>query len=89
MSQCGYGCSRSEVVDMASEYAISLYKRDTQHLLPLKWFHGFMARWPELKLLRPRGLELQHAKATTVGSVTRYYQELRSILDKYSIKDHP
>ena len=89
MSQCGYGYSRSEVVDIASEYAVSLCKRDSKHPLSLKWFHGFMSRWPELKLLKPRGLEQQRARATTIEGVSRYYQELGSILDKYSLKDSP
>ena len=89
MSQCGYGYSRSEVVDIASEYAVSLCKRDSKHPLSLKWFHGFMSRWPELKLLKPLGLEQQRARATTIEGVSRYYQELGSILDKYSLKDSP
>ena len=82
MSQCGYRYSRSEVVDIASEYAVSLCKRDSQHPLSLTWYHSFMSRWPELKLMKPFGLELHRAK-------TRYYQELGSILDKYSLKDRP
>ncbi|XP_053401883.1 uncharacterized protein LOC123566337 isoform X2 [Mercenaria mercenaria] len=57
MSECGYGYSRAEVVDMASEYAICLGKRNSEHPLSLKWFRGFMSRWPELKVLKPRGLE--------------------------------
>ena len=48
-----------------------------------------MSRWQELKLLKPRGLEQQCARATTIESVSRYYQELGSILDKYSLKDSP
>ncbi|XP_053385176.1 uncharacterized protein LOC128550335 [Mercenaria mercenaria] len=89
MSECGYGYSRAEVVDMASEYAICLGKRDSEHPLSLKWFRGFMSRWPELKVLKPRGLEIQRAKATTVDCVTKYYVELGSILDKYSLKNRP
>ncbi|KAH3826065.1 hypothetical protein DPMN_127954 [Dreissena polymorpha] len=38
MASCGYGYSRSEVVDMASEYAIFIGKRDKEHPLMLKWF---------------------------------------------------
>jgi len=89
MALCGYGYSRAEVVDMASEYAVCLGKRDAQQPLSLKWFRGFMSRWPELKVLKPRGLEFQRAKATTVDCVSKYYRELGSILDKYSLKDRP
>ena len=89
MSLCGYGYSRAEVVDMATEYAVCLGKRDKEHPLSLKWFRGFMSRWPELKVLKPRGLQLQRAKATTLECVTNYYKELGSILDKYNIRERP
>ncbi|KAL4223277.1 hypothetical protein ACF0H5_016749 [Mactra antiquata] len=59
MSDCGYGYSRSEVVDMATEYAISLEKRDKDHPLTFKWFRGFMSRWPELKLSEVLQQEIQ------------------------------
>ncbi|XP_052275610.1 fumarate hydratase, mitochondrial-like [Dreissena polymorpha] len=89
MASCGYGYSRSEVVNMASEYAIFLRKRDKEHPLTLKWFRLFMQRWPELQLLKPRGLEVQRAKATNTESVSTYYAELGYILDKYNLKHKP
>lgn len=89
MASCGYGYSRAEVVNMATEYAVSLNKRDTNHPLSFKWYSGFMSRWPELKVLKPRGLEIQRARATTVDCVSSYYKELGSILTKYNLHDRP
>jgi hypothetical protein len=89
MASCGYGYSRAEVVDMASEYAIFLGKRDKEHPFTLKWFRLFMKRWPELKVLKPRGLEIQRAKATNKESVSVYYTELGNIMDKYDLKHKP
>ena len=89
MSECGYGYSRTEVVDMATSYAISLDKRDKDHPLTLKWFRGFMSRWPELRVLKARGLEMQRAKATTVQCVQAYYSELAAILTKFDLVDRP
>ena len=89
MSSYGYGYSRSEVVDIGSTYAVSLGKRDEDHPLSLMWFHNFMKRWPELKVKKPRGLELQRAKATTEGAVTSYFDELSKILTKYDLKNSP
>ena len=89
MSACGYGYSRAEVVDMATEYAVCLGKRDKEHPLTFRWYNGFMSRWPELKVLKPRGLEIQRAKATTVDCVNRYYSELGNILTKYNLQDKP
>ncbi|KAH3809825.1 hypothetical protein DPMN_138205 [Dreissena polymorpha] len=73
MASCGYGYSRSEVVDMASEYAIFLGKRDKENPLTLEGFRLFMKRCPELKVLKPRGLEIQHVKAFNKESVSVYY----------------
>ncbi|KAH3804880.1 hypothetical protein DPMN_133172 [Dreissena polymorpha] len=87
MAECGYGYGRAEGVTMASEYAVYLEKRT--HPLLLKWFRGFMLRWTKLKVFKPRGLELQRTKAINMESVTRYYTELGSILDKYCLKNKP
>ena len=89
MSLCGYRYSRSEVVDMASEFDFCLQKRDRDHPLSVQWYISFMSRWPELKILKPRGLEIQRAKATTVNCVSCYYKELGSILRKYSLTNRP
>ncbi|XP_060575053.1 uncharacterized protein LOC132732593 [Ruditapes philippinarum] len=89
LALCGYGYSRSEVVDMASEYAACLNKRDRDHPLSFHWYTNFMSRWPELKIIKPCGLQNQRAKATTVECVSSYYKELRSILVKYNLTDKP
>ena len=47
MAELGYGYSRSEVIDQASNYAVSLGKRDKDHPLSDRWFRGFLHRWPE------------------------------------------
>ena len=39
MASVGYGCTRQEVVDMASEFAVALNKIDEDNPFSLKWFH--------------------------------------------------
>ena len=89
MASCGYGYSRSEVVDMASQYAVALGKRDQDHPFSLMWLHNFMKRWPELRVRKPRSLELARAKATSEEAVTAYFNELDKILTKYDLKKIP
>ena len=48
-----------------------------------------MKRLPHLKVLKPRGLEMQRAKATTTESVKNYYTELEKTLTKYDLKHKP
>ena len=77
------------MIDIATDFAISLGKRDRDHLLSLQWYSSFMGRWPDLKVLKPRGLQIQRAMATSVESITRYFTELESILKKYDLLDKP
>ena len=39
-----------KVLNMASEYAVSLQRRRNDHPFWKRWFKGFMKRWPELYL---------------------------------------
>ena len=91
MASCryGYSYSRSEVVDMASNYAVALGKRDRDHPFSLMWFHNFMKGWPDLKVRKPRSLELSSAKATSEEAVLSYFKELDNILTKYDLKKSP
>ncbi|XP_060588807.1 uncharacterized protein LOC132744202 [Ruditapes philippinarum] len=85
----GYGYSRKEVIDISTEYAVALGHRQPGEPLSVGWFVLFKSRWPELKILAPRGLELQRAKATSQECVDRYYKELSHILVKYNLCDRP
>ena len=42
-----------------------------------------------MKVLKPRGLEMQRAKVTTLDCDTNYYNELNQILTKYDLRDKP
>ncbi|KAJ8307379.1 hypothetical protein KUTeg_015463 [Tegillarca granosa] len=89
MANMGYGYTRTEVVQMASEYAVTLQKRDREHPFILKWFRKFMGRWPELSVNKPRSLSVARAKATSKDVVDTYFQSLKEILDKYGLQDKP
>ena len=90
MAALGYGYTRREVVDIANDYALTLRKRDKKHPLTIRWYQCFMSRWDaDLKLVKPRALEIQRAKAGTIESVNSYFDELTGIIEKYDLKDKP
>ena len=89
MASLGYGYTRTEVVDIATDYAVISGKRERNNPFTLRWYEGFMSRWPELKLVKPRALELQRAKAGNKETVSSYFTELNEILTKYDLKDKP
>ena len=48
-----------------------------------------MDRWPELRVVKSSSLSQLRAKSASKTSICSYFQELESILDKYSLKDKP
>ena len=90
MCNLGYGYTRVEVADLATNYAIDLGLKDrTDKPLSLQWFRSFMDRWPDIKLQRPRALSLSRAKSASKEAVDLYFNELEYILDKYDLKNKP
>ncbi|XP_045188616.2 uncharacterized protein LOC123546428 [Mercenaria mercenaria] len=89
MAQLGYGYSRSELIDQASNYAVFLGKRDQEHPLSDRWYRSFMDRWPELKKVKPRSLVNYRAQATSKEKVTAYFDDLKSALLKDNLMDKP
>lgn len=42
----------------------------------MKWMRRFLKRWPELKVLKPRGLEYARAKMGSKETVAGYFKNL-------------
>jgi hypothetical protein len=57
----------------------SLGKRTVEKPLTLNWFHGFMKRWPELRVVKPRFLEVSRAKSTSDGTVQNYFNQFERL----------
>lgn len=89
MGEVGFGYSRQETLNLASDYAFHLGTRDRAHPLGYDWFYGFMSRWPDLKVVKPRSLEAARAKSATQNVIHNYFRELEAILDKYNLRDKP
>ena len=75
VASIGYGYNRKEIVDIASDYTVTLGKRTVEKPLTLNWFHGFMKRWPELRVVKPKSLEVSRAKSTSDGTVQNYFNQ--------------
>ena len=89
VAKYGYGYTREDVVEIASDYCVRLGKRGSNNPLTINWFRGFIKRWPELHVIKPRALALQRAKSTTSLVVQNYFSELDKVLTKYNLKDKP
>ncbi|KAJ8303400.1 LOW QUALITY PROTEIN: hypothetical protein KUTeg_019796 [Tegillarca granosa] len=89
MSQLGYGYTRSEVVTLASDYAVDLGLRDDRKDLTMKWFYNFIRRWPEIHIRKPSSLSELRAKSASPECINNYFTELDKILTKYDFKDKP
>lgn len=89
MGEIGYGYSRQETINLASDYAFHFGIRDKNHPLSQRWFYGFLNRWPDLKLVKPRSLEIARAKSATPTAINNYFNELNRIMTKYNLKEKP
>ncbi|CAC5388549.1 unnamed protein product [Mytilus coruscus] len=90
MAQLGYGYNRQEIVDIATDYAVMLDKKTKNDKpLTLTWFYGMLGRWPDLKVVKPRALEVARAKAANKENITKYFNELEKSLLKYDLMDKP
>lgn len=54
MAGYGHGYTRQECVDIATDYAVQLGRRTQDRPLTMKWMRGFLKRWPELKVVKPK-----------------------------------
>lgn len=89
MAAYGYGYTRQECVNIASEYAVHLGKRTMDKPFTMNWVRGFLKRWPELKVLKPRGLEHAQAKMVSKETVAGYFKNLEKTLSTHNIHDKP
>lgn len=89
MAEVGYGYSRQETINLASDFAISLGLRDKDHPLTDRWLYNFLDRWPNLKATKPRSLDIARAKNATRETVDTYFDQLHSILTKYDLITKP
>ena len=89
MAEIGYGYSRMEALNLASDYAVHLGLKPTGHRFSLKWLYGYLDRWPDLKVKKPRASEVARAKCATREAIDKYFHELNAILTKYNLKDKP
>ena len=89
VANLGYGNTRQEVVDIASEYAYAIGVRPKDKPLTLNWFVKFAGRWPEISVVKPHVLEIQLAKCTSDEVTENYFAEQEKNLIKYNLKDKP
>ncbi|KAJ8311359.1 hypothetical protein KUTeg_010714 [Tegillarca granosa] len=90
MESIGYGYTRADVLDIATDYTVQLGLRPSDKPLSFKWFYGLLERWQkDLKVWRPQTISDLRAKATSRESISKYFEEMHKILEKYELLDTP
>ncbi|KAH3720111.1 hypothetical protein DPMN_063004 [Dreissena polymorpha] len=89
MADYGYGYTRQECCEIRTDFAIELGIRQKHQPLTLKWFRGFIKRWPVLKVKKPRALELARAKCTSKENVAEYMSNLKAVLEDNDLMGKP
>jgi len=77
MAEYGYGYSRQECVDIATDFALIFGKRTKDKPLTIKWSRFFFCEGGlNLKVLKPRSLEHSRARSATKANVESYFANL-------------
>ncbi|XP_063401995.1 uncharacterized protein LOC134686219 [Mytilus trossulus] len=89
MASYGYGYTRQEVTDLATDFVHTIKIKPRSEEFTLRWFEGFIKRWPELRVVKPRSLEILRAKCGSVSNVEKYFASLKEVVLKYNLQDKP
>ncbi|XP_046583812.1 uncharacterized protein LOC124290995 [Haliotis rubra] len=89
IGEIGYGYTRQETINLASDYAVNQGHRDRDRPLSLRWLYSFLGRWPELKVQKPRKLDAARARSATKENISRYFTELSNVMQKYNFQSSP
>ena len=83
MSYLGYEYIQRDIVVISSDYAVALNKKKlSESGLSQGWFRWFRGRFPNIRLKRYHtSLSTERANATSAGTVSIYYTNLKAILD--------
>ena len=76
MASYGYGYTRQECVNIARDYAVKIGKRTADKPFTMKWMRGFLKRWPELRVVKLRGLKHVRAEIASKELVDKYFKDL-------------
>ena len=83
MAAVGYGYTRAQVITKETECGKSINKITKP--LSRKWFYALLSRWISLKVTKPSGLNIARAKSAGAEVISKYFQDLESILRKYDL----
>ena len=90
MMQMGYGYTRRELINLATDMAHYLKKLPEDKSLSEAWLYlGFLKRHSNITFLKPRSLSMCRAKAVTKENIDTYFSNLKSIMDKYNLHEKP
>ena len=90
MATYGYGYSKTDVCELGTDFHNYLYpKNQLKKPLGRTWVDGFLKRNNTLSLKKPRSLAMIRAKSCSADVLTKYYDQLETILIKYNLMDSP
>ena len=90
MSSMGYGYTRTELINLASDMAHFLAKLPLDKTISAAWLYlGFLKRNKDISFSKLRSLNMSCAKSVTPETVEKYFQNLYDILEKYDLLFSP
>ena len=85
----GYRILRRKILEMASDYCVSLKKQPGSRTLSKHWCENFIQRWPVIKDLVSNENEKKSRHVSISAALTYYYSKLEKVMSQYGFHDKP
>ena len=89
MSSFGYGFSRTDIINFASDYAVLLGKRAPTDAFTHQWYYNFLNRWPNQDVRRASGTKRHYEKAMSIDCLSQYFFNLQNLMTKHDLMSKP
>lgn len=89
MCSFGYSFSRTDIINIATDFAIILGKREPSDALTHQWYYKYLERWPGMEINRASSTKKQFERATSVDCLSRYFLNLQELLTKHDLMNKP
>lgn len=89
MCSFGYSFSRTDIINIATDFAIIMGKREPCDALTHQWYYKFLERWPGMEINRASSTKKQFEKATSVDCLSRYFLNLQDLMTKHNLMNKP
>ena len=89
MGNLGYGYTRQEITDLATDFAAIIGKKIRTDNLTLRWFDKFRRDFPDISSVKKKDIEKSRGNAISEEKIQNYFTALGEVMEQYDLFDKP